>query len=166
MSRQQKPDLCAGDCRSKVRFLFGLDPYGVEHLLQLRIVGKHGLWRLRHFWSGSKGEAQPARGLAADGRAQRKMRDMLMRQEEYRLDTPVDQLKFDFTDSFRVIGPAWVRAKTLRAETWNFAAQRPSTCSLSGNKPQRKASTTDRPCSLDTIGMESDSGYASGALRH
>jgi hypothetical protein len=27
-SRQQiaKPDLCAGDCCSKVRFLFGLDP--------------------------------------------------------------------------------------------------------------------------------------------
>jgi len=57
-------------------------------------------------------------------------------------------------------------AKTLRAETWNFEAQRASTSSLSGNRPQRKASTAARPCSLAAIGIESDNGYASVVLRH
>jgi hypothetical protein len=52
VSRQQKPDLCAGDCRSKVRFLFGLDPSGLEHLLQRRIVGK--TWSLTPSGAGPK----------------------------------------------------------------------------------------------------------------
>jgi len=62
--------------------------------------------------------------------------------------------------------PTWeMRAKTLRADTWNFVAQRLSTISLSGNRPHKNAWITEGRCSLAARGAESDSGYASGDLR-
>src|SRR6266853_229301 len=57
-----------------------------------------------------------------------------------------------------------MRAKTLRADTWNFVAQRLSTSSLSGKRPHKNAWTTEGPCSRAASGAESDRGYASDFL--